>query len=65
MIDSGPVVADFDGDGTLDVFFVCGKGTSDKSRSENFGRAYAVRVGKGKGEWPVFRGNLRRTGSLG
>ena len=65
MIDSGPVVADFDGDRTLDVFFVCGKGTSDKSRSENFGRAYAVRVGKGKGEWPMFRGNLRRTGSLG
>jgi outer membrane protein assembly factor BamB len=62
-IDSGPLVADFDGDGTLDVFFVCGKGTSDKTRSENFGRGYAVRVGSGKGEWPMFRGNLRRTGT--
>jgi len=64
MIDSGPVAGDFDGDGTLDVFFVCGKGTSDKTRKENFGRAYALRVGKGKGEWPMFRGNLRRSGTI-
>ncbi|HEX3147397.1 MAG TPA: PQQ-binding-like beta-propeller repeat protein [Gemmataceae bacterium] len=64
MIDSGPVVADFAGDGTLSVFFVCGKGTSDKTRKENFGRAYALKIGPGKGEWPMFRGNLRRTGSL-
>jgi outer membrane protein assembly factor BamB len=64
MIDSGPVVADFAGDGSLEVFFVCGKGTSDKTRKENFGRAYVLRVGKGKGEWPMFRGNLRRTGKL-
>jgi hypothetical protein len=63
MIDSGPIVADFDGDGTLEVFFVCSKGTSDKTRNENFGRAYAVRVGKGNGEWSTFRGNLRRTGT--
>lgn len=63
MIDSGPIVADFDGDGALKVFFVCGKGTSDKTRKENFGRAYVVRVGNGKGEWPMFRGNLRRTGT--
>jgi outer membrane protein assembly factor BamB len=63
MIDSGPIAGDFDGDGTLDVFFVCGKGTSDKTRKENFGRAYALRVGKGKGDWPMFRGNLRRSGT--
>jgi outer membrane protein assembly factor BamB len=61
-LDSGPLVADFDGDGTLDVFFVAGKGTSDKTRGKNYGRAYAVRAGKGKGRWETFRGNLRRTG---
>jgi outer membrane protein assembly factor BamB len=62
-IDSGPVAADFDGDGNLDVFFVVGKGTSDKTQKENYGRAYAIRAGKGKGSWNMFRGNLRRTGS--
>ena len=63
MLDSGPVIADFDNNGTLDVFFVAGKGTSDKSRAENYGRAYALSLGKGTGQWPMFRGNLRRTGS--
>ncbi|MFN0016775.1 MAG: PQQ-binding-like beta-propeller repeat protein [Pirellulaceae bacterium] len=62
MLDSGPVIADFDGNGTLDAFFVAGKGTSDKTRAENYGRAYALSVGKGSGVWPMFRGNLRRTG---
>lgn len=64
-IGSAPVLADFDGDGKLDVFFVCGKGTSDKTRKDNYGRAYALRAGDGKGPgWPTFRGSLRRTGSL-
>jgi outer membrane protein assembly factor BamB len=62
-IDSAPVIADFDGDGNLEAFFVCGKGTSDKTQKENFGRAFAVRLGKGKAKWPMFRGNLLRTGS--
>ena len=63
MLDSGPVIADFDNNGTLDVFFVAGKGTSDKTRAENYGRAYALSIGKGEGIWPMFRGNLRRTGT--
>lgn len=63
-IDSGPVVGDFDGDGVLEAFFVCGKGTSDKTRPQNFGRAYAVKLGKGKSTWPMFRGNLCRTGTV-
>lgn len=62
-IDHAPLVADFDGDGTLDVFFVAGKGTSDETQSKNYGRAYALRAGKGKGTWGTFRGNLRRTGT--
>jgi len=62
-IDSGPLVDDFDGDGNLDVFFVAGKGTSDATRPENYGRAYALRLGPGRDAWPVFRGNLQRTGT--
>jgi outer membrane protein assembly factor BamB len=62
-IDSGPIVADFDGDGILEAFFVGGKGTSDKTRPQNFGRAFAIKLGKGKDKWPMFRGNLRRTGT--
>jgi outer membrane protein assembly factor BamB len=61
-IDSGPLVADVDGDGLLEAFFVLGKGTSDKTRGENYGRAVAVKVGKGTGRWDTFRGGLRRTG---
>jgi outer membrane protein assembly factor BamB len=64
-IDSAPLVADFDGDGTLDVFFVVGKGTSDESRPQNYGCAYALRAGAGRGTWETFRGNLRRTGQQG
>jgi hypothetical protein len=64
-IDGAPIVGDFDGDGVLEVFFVAGKGTSDKSRQQNYGRAYALKLGKGKGSWPMFRGNLRRTGTVG
>jgi outer membrane protein assembly factor BamB len=60
---SAPVLADLDGDGRLDVFVVCGKGTSDDSRGQNYGRGYALRAGTGTGPgWPTFRGNLRRTG---
>ena len=62
-IDSGPVVGDFGRDGTLGVFFVAGKGTSDKTRAENYGRAYVLKLGPGKGSWPMFRGNLKRTGT--
>lgn len=61
-VDHAPVIADFDGDGRLEAFLVAGKGTSDRSRPENYGRGYAIRLGKGKGEWLTFRGNLRRTG---
>lgn len=63
-IDSGPVVGDFDNDGNLEVFFVAGKGLSDKTRPQNYGRAFCLRIGPGKGSWPMFRGNLRRTGTL-
>ena len=63
-LDSAPLVADFDGDGALDAFFVAGKGTSDKTKPQNYGRAFALRLGKGSGSWTTFRGNLRRTGTV-
>jgi outer membrane protein assembly factor BamB len=64
-VDGAPLVGDFDGDGLLEVFFVAGKGTSDKTKAANYGRAYALKLGKGKGVWPMFRGGPRRTGSVG
>jgi len=63
-IDSGPVVFDFDGDGQSEVFFVCGKGTSDETKLKNYGRAFALKLSSGKGGWPMFRGNLHRNGQV-
>lgn len=63
-LDGAPIVGDFDGDGLLEVFFVAGKGTSDATRKKNYGRAYCLKAGRGKGGWPMFRGNLRRTGAV-
>ena len=64
-ISSAPVIADFDRDGALDVFFVVGRGNygrGGKLKTENWGRGYALRLGgKGKG-WTTFRGNLHRSG---
>lgn len=62
-ISSGPIVADFDGDGLLEAFLVCGEGTSEDRAKNNYGRAMAVRL-RGKAlPWKTFRGNLRRTGN--
>jgi outer membrane protein assembly factor BamB len=61
-IDSGPVIADFDRDGQLEAFFVVGKGTSDNTKAQNYGRAVALKLGPGTTNWPTFRGNLLRTG---
>ena len=62
-ISSAPLVADFDGDGGLDLFVVCGRGYSGGVAAPNRGRAYAFPLGRGKGEWTTFRGNLYRTGT--
>lgn len=62
-LDSAPLVADFDGDGALDVFFVGGRGGSDKP-AKNYGRAFCLKAGKGTGPgWTTFHGNERRTGT--
>ena len=62
QMDHAPVIADFDGDGRLDVFIVGGYGTSDPPTG-NHGRAYALRAGDGMGAgWPMFRHDLRHSG---
>lgn len=62
QIDNAPVIADFDGDGKLDVFIVGGYGCSD-SMSKNQGRAYALKAGNGTGPgWSMFRHDLRHSG---
>lgn len=65
-IDHAPLLLDLDGDGRLDVFVVVGKGTSDASRPQNYGRAWALRAGRGKATprncWVAFRGGNRRWG---
>ncbi len=59
-----PVIADFNGDDTLDVFIVGGYGTSSNI-SANFGRAYMVSIGKGNGpEWLMFQHDILRQSSV-
>ncbi len=41
-----------------------GKAMSEKTQKDNFGRALAIWLGKGKSQWPMFLGNLRRTGTV-
>jgi outer membrane protein assembly factor BamB len=61
-MDHAPVIADFDGDGKLDVFVVGGFGTSSQP-SQNHGRAYCLKGGEGAGPgWPMFRHDLRHSG---
>ena len=68
-IDNAPLVLDLDGDQLLDVFVVTGKGTSDESRPQNYGRAVALRAGAGKAkagaDWTTFRGGPTRSGQAG
>ena len=58
-----PLVADFDGDGVLELFVVCGRGYSGGVAAPNRGRAYAFSLGRGTGSWVTFRGTLYRTGT--
>jgi len=65
-LDNAPLILDLDGDGRLDVFVLGGKGTSDDTRPQNYGRAWALRAGKGKpadgNTWLTFRGSALRNG---
>lgn len=55
-----PLIADFDKDGTMDAFIVGGYGNYPDF-SKDFGRAYMVSIGKGRGpDWLMFQHDIRR-----
>jgi outer membrane protein assembly factor BamB len=64
-MDHAPVIADFDGDGKLDIFIIGGYGNSSQPELSH-GRAYALTAGDGTGPgWPMFRHDLKHSGCFG
>ncbi|GJM35887.1 MAG: hypothetical protein DHS20C18_48880 [Saprospiraceae bacterium] len=62
--DHQPLIADFDQNGTLDIFAVAGYGTYIPD-SLNIGRAFLLEAGPGNcPEWLMFRHDVNRTGYL-
>lgn len=60
-INHGCLIADFNGDGTLDVFTVGGHAEYPDIEN-NYGRAYLVSWGHGNGpDWKMFRRDYRRS----
>ena len=57
--DNAPLVADFDNDGTLDIFIVGGF-SNYPDFINNFGRAYMISVGVGNGHnWLMFQNDYQ------
>ena len=64
-VDNAPIIADFDGDGILDLFIIGGKGRSDSTSRNDYGYAFCLSWGVGNGPaWTMFRHDERRTGCL-
>jgi disulfide bond formation protein DsbB len=64
-IDHGPVIADLNCDGNLDVFFVGGRGYSGDPEN-NYGCAYALTIGvTGDEGWSMFRHDYCNSGCFG
>lgn len=64
LVDHGPLVADFDHSGTMDVFIAAGYGTYIPD-SLNTGKAFMIEAGVGQcPEWLMFRQDVLRTGYL-
>jgi len=63
-INHAPLIADFDQDGKIDVFVVGGF-TEYPNFQNNYGRAYLITAGIGKGpEWLMFQHDVLRKSSL-
>ncbi|MBS1773745.1 MAG: VCBS repeat-containing protein [Bacteroidetes bacterium] len=63
-IDNAPIIADFDNDGVKDVFIVGGHAEYPAVQN-NYGRAYCLSWGVGKGpDWTMFRHDERRSACL-
>jgi len=61
---NAPLVADFDGDNALDVFFVMGYGTYTVD-ANNTGMAFMIKGGTGNcPEWTMFRHDQNRSGYI-
>lgn len=64
-INHAPIIADFDMDGNLEAFFAGGWGVSSPTIDGNYGRAYMVGIGKGKGpDWLMFQHDANRQSSM-
>ena len=62
--DHAPLVADFDNDGTLDIFIVGGY-SRYPNFSKNYGMAYCIKAGKGQGPpWLMFQRDIHRKSSF-
>lgn len=60
---NAPLIADFDNNGTMDVFIAGGYGIIPVAN--NFGRAYMLSVGQGKGpDWLMFQHDIRRQSNV-
>lgn len=63
-IDNAPIIADFDKDGVKDVFIIGGHAEYPAFQN-NYGRAYCLSWGVGKGpDWLMFRRDERRSACL-
>lgn len=63
-IDHGPVIADFDKDGFIDIFIIGGH-TTFPDFENNFGRAYMITTNSPGGpDWLMFRNDKYRSGSV-
>lgn len=64
LTDNAPICADFDGNGTMDVFVAAGYGTYTPD-AQNIGKAFMMEAGKGQcPEWTMFRQDAQRSGFL-
>lgn len=62
-LDHAPLIADFTGDGELEIFIAGGYGVIPME--ENFGRAYLIKAGPGNGpEWRMFQRDVLRRSYL-